>query len=236
MKWLKAQLQNKIGEIFIYGDIEDWKWADEDVTPASVAEEIKKVQDASEINIYVNSPGGSVFAGVAIYNEIKRLNKPTTAYVDGLAASIASLIVLAADKVVMPFNAMLMIHNVWTRVMGDANELREAADRIERIQDGTIVSTYKAKTGLDEDKLKEMMNAETWLTGPEALELGFCDECEEELKIAACYQGDNVLFDNVEVHLDKFKSFPKAKFNEHKPQKTMSLANRHRHALNMLSA
>jgi len=236
IKWLQAKIQNKIGELYIYGDIEDWKFIDEDVTPAGVADEIKKLEDAAEVNIYVNSPGGSVFAGVAIYNEIKRLNKPTTAYIDGLAASIASLIVLAADRVVMPFNAMLMIHNPWTCACGDANALRELADKIDRIKDGVLVSTYENKTGLEKEKLAEMMDAETWLTGPEALELGFADEVEQEQKIAACYQGENVLFDSVEVQLNKFRSFPKSKFTEHKPPQKMSLANRHRHKINMLSA
>jgi len=236
IKWLKAQVRNKIGELYIYGDIEDWKWIDEDVTPASVAEELKKLEDASEINIYVNSPGGSVFAGVAIYNEIKRLNKPTTAYVDGLAASIASLIVLAADRVVMPFNAMLMIHNPWTCACGDANALRDLADKIDRIKDGVLVSTYENKTGLPKDEISEMMDAETWLTGPEALELGFADQVEEEQKIAASISGDKLFFDKVEVSLSQFRSFPKAKFSEHKPKPKMSLTTRHRHTKNMLSA
>ncbi|NIP27930.1 MAG: Clp protease ClpP, partial [Phycisphaerae bacterium] len=113
----------------------DLKWFDDDVTPTDIKEELDKLKDVDEINVYVNSPGGNVFAGVAIYNELKRFNKPVTSYVDGLAASIASLIVLAADKVVMPFNAMLMIHNPYMIAVGDANGFRELADKLDKVTD-----------------------------------------------------------------------------------------------------
>jgi ATP-dependent Clp protease protease subunit len=177
-----------------------------------------------------------VFAGVAIYNEIKRFNKPTTAYVDGVAASIASLIVLAADKVVMPFNSMLMIHNPWTMAVGDAKEFRELADRLDKLTESVLIETYQAKTGMEKEKLVELMDAETWLSAEEAVDLGFADVLEEEQKIAACYRGDNIAFNNVEVQLDRFRAFPKSKFTEHKPKNSLSLQQRHRHTINMLSA
>lgn len=238
MKWFKTILNKaeNIGEVLIYGEIEDMKFWDDDVTPKEIREQLDELKDVDHLNIYVNSPGGNVFAGVAIYNAIKRFDKPKTAYVDGIAASISSLIVLAADRVVMPFNAMLMIHNMSTIAAGDAKFFRELADKMERIQSGTIVSTYKEKTGLDEEKLLEMMAAETWMNGKEALELGFADEVEEEMKIAAFYQGDNIKFQDVEVHLNKFRAFPKAKFIEHKPETKMSLEQRHKHEIFMLSA
>ncbi len=236
IKWLEVKALAGIGEIYIYGEITDIKWWDEDITPIDIKEELDKLKDVDSINVYVNSPGGNVFAGVAIYNMLRRVNKPVTAYVDGIAASIASLIVLAADKVVMPFNAMLMIHNVWMCACGDYKTFRELADKIKKIQDSTVTEAYQRKTGLSNEKLTKMMDEETWMNGDEAVKLGFADVVEEEQKIAACYVGNNVKFSDVEVQMNRFKAFPKAKFTEHKPTKNQSLKQRHRHKVNMLSA
>ena len=235
IKWLEVKAKAKVGEVYIYGEIDDFKWWGDEVTPTDIKDELAKLKNVDSVNIYVNSPGGGVFAGAAIYNEIKRFNKPTTSYVDGLAASIASLIVLAADKVVIPSNAMIMIHNVWTVVVGDYNELRDTADKIEKIQDSVVVQAYQDKTGMEKEKITELMDAETWLSGGEAVDLGFADELAEEQKIAACITGDTINFNNVEVPINKFKAFPKSKFKEHKPKQN-TLKQRHRHKISMLSA
>ncbi len=234
--WLQVKALGNIGEIYIYGEITDWKWLDEDVTPTDIKEELDKLKDVESINLYVNSPGGNVFAGVAIYNLLKRSNKPITAYVDGIAASIASLIILAADKVVMPLNALIMIHNVWTCACGDAATFRDLADKLDKITDSVLLETYQAKTGISKEKLKVMLDEETWLGAEEAVKLGFADAMEEEQKLAACYVGNNVKFKDTEIALDNFKTFPKAKFTEHTPIKPLSLEQRHRHTLNMLEA
>lgn len=234
--WLEVKAKANIGEVYIYGEITDFKWFDEDITPTDIKEELDKLKDVDKVNVYVNSPGGGVFAGVAIYNELKRLNVPVTSYVDGLAASIASLIVLAADKVVMPSNAMLMIHNPWTCTCGDAVALRDLADRLDKLTDSVLIETYQAKTGMEKEELKKLLDAETWLSGAEAVEMGFADELLEEQKIAACYTGNTPTFNNVEVPINQFKAFPKAKFKEHKPKQTMSNKQRHAHRLNMLSS
>jgi len=235
-KWFQVTAKAKIGEVYIYGEIDDFKFWGDEVTPTDIKEELAKLKDVNEVNVYVNSPGGGVFAGVAIYNELKRINKPVTSYIDGIAASIASLVVLAADRVVMPSNAMIMIHNPWSIIAGNASELRDMADKLDKITDSTLLTTYQAKTGLSEERIKNMLDAETWLNGKEAVELGFADELLEEQKVAACYVGDNIKFNSVEVELKQFKAFPKAKFDEHKPKKTLSLSTRHRHNLNMLKA
>ncbi len=235
-KWFEVIAKAKIGEVYIYGEIDDFKWWGDEVTPTDIKEELEKLKDVNEVNVYVNSPGGGVFAGVAIYNELKRINKPVTSYIDGIAASIASLVVLAADRVVMPSNAMIMIHNPWSVIAGNATELRDMADKLDKITDSTLLTTYQTKTGLSEERIKNMLDAETWLSGKEAVELGFADELLEEQKVAACYIGNNIKFNSVEVELKQFKAFPKAKFNEHEPKKTLSLSTRHRHNLNMLTA
>lgn len=235
-KWFEVIAKAKIGEVYIYGEIDDFKFWGDEVTPTDIKEELAKLKDVNEVNVYVNSPGGGVFAGVAIYNELKRINKPVTSYIDGIAASIASLVVLAADRVVMPSNAMLMIHNPWSIIAGNASELRDMADKLDKITDSTLLTTYQTKTGLSEERIKNMLDAETWLNGKEAVELGFADELLEEQKVAACYVGNNIQFNSVEVELKHFKAFPKAKFDEHKPKKSLSLSTRHRHSLNMLKA
>lgn len=142
IKWLEVKAQaGGVGELYIYGDITELKWYDEAVTPKDVKEELNKLKEVASINIYVNSPGGNVFAGVAIFNEIKRLNKPTIAYVDGIAASIASLIILAADEVVMPNNSMLTIHHPFMCACGNAADFRAYAERLDKISDSVLVST-----------------------------------------------------------------------------------------------
>ena len=236
MKWLEIKAQNNIGEIYIYGEIETEQWWDSDVTPTGITEELNKLQGVGHINLYVNSPGGSVSAGIAIYNKLKRCNKPITAYVDGVAASIASLIVLAADEVVMPYNSFLMIHNPWVSgVSGEAKDLREIADRLDKNK-GIILQVYQDKTGIEENELSKMMDDETWITGTEALDMGFADEMDEEQKIAACYSGKNVKFKNVEVDLDKFTKFPKDKFVVHEEAPKNTKLNSHRLRIAALSA
>jgi len=234
-EWLTVNASGNIGEIYIYGEIVDYKWTDEDASPSHIKTELDKLKNVDSINLYVNSPGGNVFAGVAIYNLLKRAPQKVTAYIDGIAASIASLIILAADKVVMPLNGIIMIHNPWMVAAGEASTFRDLADRLDKITDSVLISTYQEKTGIDKEKLKAMMDNETWLGADEAKELGFIDEIQEELKIAASYSGDNIKFKDTEIILDKFKSFPKDKFTEHKPTNN-TLKQSHRHRINMLLA
>lgn len=124
-----------------------------------------------------------------------------TAYVDGLAASIATVIAMGADKVVMPKNAMMMIHNAWTGMYGNANDLRKMADDLDHIND-SIVSTYlaKAKDKTTEEEIRDLMDKESWLNADECLELGLCDEIAEPVKMAACLTKE-------QAH--KFKNVPK---------------------------
>jgi ATP-dependent Clp protease protease subunit len=213
--WLK--IQNKkddkdTGEIFLYGIITDEKWFDEDVTPSWFKDQIAKLKDFKNINLYINSPGGGVFAGMTIYNIINRLTSKVTAYIDGLAASIASVIPMAADIIVMPKNAMMMIHNPWSAVAGDAAFFRKEADMLDRVKTA-IVSTYKEKTNKKEDEISALMDAETWMTGEEAKKGGFTDVLEEKKDIKACLNGGKFIINNLEVDIDKFKSFPKEHFN-----------------------
>ena len=165
-------------DIFIYSDVDDAWWDDSAMGADKFRKELEKNKNASQINLFINSMGGSVSEGVAIFNQIKRHKANVTAYIDGFACSIASVIPMAADRVVMSENAMLMIHNPWCFSMGNAKELRKTADDLDKVRDGCIMPAYRSKCGdkITDEKLSELLDEETYLTAAEALEYGFCDE------------------------------------------------------------
>lgn len=185
---IKQAAGNGALELYIYGDVEgdsyDW-WTDEIIRSETSAnhfrEELAKYPDAAQINIFINSQGGSVFEGTAIYNQLKRHPAKKTVYVDGFACSIASVIAMAGDEVVMPKNALMMIHNAWMWAVGNAAELRKAANDLDTINAaGRQAYLEKAKDKLDENTLIEMMNAETWLTAEQCIEYGLADRFAEK--------------------------------------------------------
>lgn len=174
-------------DMYIYGHVEsdyyDW-WGDKHESETSAEHfrsELSKYPNAKNINIYINSLGGSVLEGTAIYNQLKRHPAHKTVYVDGFACSIASVIAMAGDKVVMPKNTMMMIHNPWTICMGNAEELRKQADDLDTIAEASRQAYLCKSNGkLDEDKLIEMLNAETYLTAEKCIEYGLADEYAEQ--------------------------------------------------------
>lgn len=130
---------------------------------------------ASTINLHINTPGGNVFDGIAIYNALVDHKAKVVTHIDGLAASMGSVIALAGDVVNMAENAMFMIHNPWSAVIGDAAAMRKAADVLDKIREGSLLGIYKKKTSIDEDELKSLMDAETWMTAEDAAIYGFID-------------------------------------------------------------
>lgn len=136
------------------------------------------------INVEINSPGGDVFAGLAIYNMLRSSGKEILVKVMGVAASAASLIAMAGDKIVMPKNTFMMVHNPWSFAMGNADELRETADTLDKIG-ASLLSTYVARTGKTEDEIAPLLAKDTWLTADEAKELGFADEVVADIKANA---------------------------------------------------
>lgn len=161
-------------EIDVYDDIGESFWG-EGVTAKAVLRAIKSAPDAKEIRLRVNSRGGSVFDGIAIYNLLSEHAARVIADVDALAASAASLILMAADEIRIAETAMIMIHNPWTWAAGESGDLRDTADLLDKIQ-GQLADAYAARTGLDRERVVEMMAAETWMTALEAKELGFATE------------------------------------------------------------
>lgn len=200
---MKASDDGKSADIFIYGEITKYAWEEYgEVSSVTFKNELDELGDDIEvINLYINSPGGSVFEGVTIHNMLKRHKARIIVYVDGVAASIASVIAMAGDVIKMPKNAMMMIHNAWTFAWGNAKELRKVADDLDRISNSSMQS-YLQKAGdkLTEEVLLELLDAETWLSADEAYEYGLCDEVLESNNMAASISKD--LF-------AKYKNVPK---------------------------
>lgn len=177
-----AKKSGKRGEIYIYDDIgEGWVGG---LTAKAFSDMMRALGDASALDIYINSPGGSVFEGVAIYNQIKRFSGEKIIHIDGIAASIASVIAMAGDEIRIAANGMMMIHDPWGVVIGTAKEMRKTADSMDKIRD-TITGTYVAKTGHDAKKIEDWMAEETWLNAEEAVKFGFADKITEEKNVKA---------------------------------------------------
>jgi ATP-dependent Clp protease protease subunit len=177
-------LKDDVGNIDLYGEISDVSWWGDEITPTQFKSDLDKLGDIKNLDIHINSGGGDVFAGFTIYNILSRHSAHKTVYVDGLAASIASLIAMAGDEIIMPTNSMMMIHNAWAVTAGNAKELRDMADELDKV-DGLLRSTYVNKTGMSEDEIADLMANESWFTAEEALEKGFATSVEESVKIAA---------------------------------------------------
>lgn len=183
---IKQQAEHELA-LYIYGDVEgdgyDW-WRGEVIESETSAnhfrEELAKYPGVTEIKIYINSYGGSVFEGTAIYNQLKRHPAHKTVYIDGFACSIASVIAMAGDTVVMPKNALMMIHNMWMDVRGNAAELRKAADDLDIINEaGRAAYLDKAGDKLSPELLAKMEDEETWLTAQQCMEYGLADQYAE---------------------------------------------------------
>jgi len=193
------RVENKADEatFYIYDEISYWGIsADQFVKDLNASK-------ASTVHIRINSPGGSVFDGTAIYNAIKQHKATTITHVDGLAASISSIIALAGDEVRMADNTFLMIHNPWSIVIGDAQAMREEADLLEKVSNTTIAAVYMAKSGKEKEEILQKMSDETWFTAQEAKEYGLVDVIDEVPDEAKDVK--NILFD-----LEIFANVPDA--------------------------
>lgn len=187
--WNFKALDEKTGELTLYGEISDVSWWGDEVTPKQFKEDLDALGDIDTLNVYINSPGGDVFAGQAIYSMLKRHNAHVNVYIDGVAASIASLIAMAGDKIIMPANAMMMIHSPWTFAVGNAQDFRKLADDLDKIRESMIVA-YQSKSGLEKEEIINIMDGDdgdgTWLSADDCKKYGFVDEIENAKQIAAC--------------------------------------------------
>lgn len=183
--WSFKAKNEKTGELLLYGEIASSSWWGDEVTPKQFKEDLDALGDINTLDVYINSPGGDVFAGQAIYSILRRCDAQVSVYVDGLAASAASVVAMAGDTIIMPANAMMMIHNPWTFAAGNARDFRKLADDMDKIRDSMVVA-YENRSALTTDEIIGIMDAETWLSADDCLEYGFCDEVEEAKEIAAC--------------------------------------------------
>lgn len=178
---IDVDTESKVADIHIYGQITSWPWIKSDVSAFSFIQQIEGL-DVDKINVYINSPGGEVGEAVAIYSALKRHSAEVNTFCDGFACSAASIIFCAGDNRIMGNIAMLMIHNCMSYVgYANADELRKAATDTEKINQCSI-EAYKAVSNLSEDKIKELMDAETWITAEEAKEYGFATDIAETVE------------------------------------------------------
>lgn len=185
----KFAIKNKSAtkaEIVLYGNIGSSFW-EEGISAKSVSDALKGLDSTvNELTIRINSGGGDVFDGIAIYNRLKQFKGKKIVMIDGLAASIASIIALAGDEIIMGEGALFMIHLPWTFAMGNRKEIEQTVDRLVDVED-QLVSIYVKKSGMDRNEVKKLLEAETWMSAEEAIDYGFVDKTsdEESLPIAA---------------------------------------------------
>tara|TARA_R110002050_G_scaffold264955_1_gene405932 strand:+ start:259 stop:1290 length:1032 start_codon:yes stop_codon:yes gene_type:complete len=181
-KWFSIQgkATDAVAEVYIFDEIGAYG-----ITAQDFISEMKEYKD-TPVNLRINCIGGDVFDGMAMYNIIKKREAKTTAYIEGIAASMGSVIALAADEVIMAENSLFMIHNAWGGAMGEAEDMRKTASILEKIS-GEIANIYERKTRLSLNRIIEMMDKETWLNAKEAYELGFIDLISDSIKVAAKY-------------------------------------------------
>lgn len=178
--WFEAAAKpDKAADIAIYDEIGFWG-----ITAGDFRNALAELGDIDTINLRINSPGGSVFDGLAVHNMLARHKAKKIVTVDGIAASIASLIAMAGDQIIMPENAMMMIHNPFGMAIGTSADMRDVADALDKITAG-MLTTYARKSGNTPEAVAAIMDAETWLTAAEAVEQGFADKVSDPAKITA---------------------------------------------------
>ena len=174
-RYYQLETSGDAANLTIYGDITSYKWQESDVSSYDLSKQLSELQGVKQINVYINSYGGEVSEGLAIYNALKRNPAHVTTYCDGMACSIASVVFMAGDTRVMGDASLLMIHNAWSALAGNAKEMRKMADDLDKIT-AASVAAYMEHVTLSEVQLKHKMDAETWVTPSEALEWGFATQ------------------------------------------------------------
>jgi len=188
---LDKNTDDEAADVYIYDVIGADFWGDALSAKAFIAD-VRRI-DNKKINLHINSPGGSVYDGFAIYHFLASLKDMTiTAYIDGIAASIASVIAMAADKIIIPEAATMMIHDPWGIVMGNAADLRKEAEVLDGMA-AQIAGIYVARTGQDENQVKKWMAEETYFVGNDAVANGFAEELVANKQLAACAFNLNLL-------------------------------------------
>lgn len=186
----KAQSQSE-ADLYLYIEIASWGGGYQAHSAKSFKNELDDLGNVQTLNVYINSPGGDVFEGLAIYNMLKRHKAHKKVFIDGIAASISSVIAMAGDEIIMPSNSMMMIHSALSGGYGHAKDLRELADLLDKAT-LSYSQTYLDKAGdkLAEATLSALLGTDTWLTAQEAFDIGLCTEVVGVKQIAASINKD----------------------------------------------
>ena len=201
--WVK----NEAGRtLYFDGYIAQDSWFDDDITPKKFKAEL--YSSAGDIAVWLNSPGGDVFAASQIYTLLKEYDGKVTIKIDGLAASAASVIAMAGDEIVMSPVAMMMIHNPATAIFGEAADLATAIRMLGEVKE-SLVNAYEQRTGLPRGKISNMMDAETWFSAQKAVEMGFADKILYAPNAQDAAEG--FIFDRLTVTNDFLRKLPREK-------------------------
>ena len=168
--WVKNEGERTL---FLNGEISDETWYEDSITPKLFKQELEA--EEGDISVWINSPGGCVFAAAQIYNMLKNYSGKVTVKIDGLAASAASVIAMAGDEVMMSPVSMLMVHNPATVAIGDSKEMQKAIEMLDEVKE-SIINAYELKTGLSRARISHLMDSESWFNAKKAVELGFADK------------------------------------------------------------
>ena len=194
--WFRMQAGHQSdADIYIYDEIGFWG-----VTAKQFISDLNALGDITHINLHINSPGGDVFEGIAIFNALKTHGASITVYVDGVAASMASVIAMVGNPVIMPENTFMMIHKPFGFTGGDAEDMRTYADLLDKVE-AVLLPAYAQKTGKTTDEIAAMLADETWMSGAECLAHGFADQVTPAVKAMACIQSKRT---------EEFKKMPES--------------------------
>lgn len=195
-----ASKNDDAADFLVYGPI--GSQFENGISAKNFATDLQKVKNVKTINVRINSPGGSAFDGQAIYSLLKSHRAHINVYIDGLAASAASVVAMAGNTVMMPRNAIMMVHDAFSIVIGNAEDMRKEADTLDKIK-LSLIAAYETKSNLHESIISSMMSAETWLTADEALDLRFVDVVTEEEKAVASCNFNFLKFTNTPISVLK---------------------------------
>lgn len=217
---LKTDGSGKNVELTLYGDIGDSFW--EDISAKRLVQELETL-DVENITLNISSNGGGTTAAIAIANALKRHKARVIANIDGIAASAATIITSACDIVRMPKNALFMIHNPWTIAMGEEKDFEKMAETLSKVKN-SIIETYIDKTGMNKEKLSELMDKESWFNANEAKEYGFVDEITDNTDMEIIE--NKILSHGMVFNMTKFKNFKisnNSNVNNKKEEEKMTL-------------
>lgn len=188
--------EDKTADLYLYGRITSWAWNDADVSADGFRKELEALENIDVLNIHINSYGGEVFEGFAIYNLLKQHSATKNVYIDGIAASIASVIAMAGDYIYMSKTSIMMIHNCLTYEYGNANQLRKTAEDMDKIM-VALKAAYSEKIKITEEELQKLLDDEEYMTADECKEKGFADEiidyAKDDEQLVACMSPYNLV-------------------------------------------